>query len=661
MSKFLNLINENNPVQQTMPLDTNTAETNQKATPDTQAGPTKQSSFLTKVAAAGKGLKDFSQKIEKIGTGKWDLGALMQGIIDKELDKGTAKLGMFGKKGYQKIVLGEDVITSINEYKSSNQEKKEEEVVEGFLYKIDNLIFETTKEEAQRIRDEAEKLGIPLKTAAGKDITPVRLKGRIDREKKRLAAEEKQRNLGLTDEDKAVEKGIDAKDKPDEKKIDTKNKSGDPVRFKPVGDTKSAKERLLPVVSKLLGKENAEQNVMYITKNFNRIITAIQTQYGPESDYAKGKDAKPLDFTYDAKSMGRISKDEQKKIQTESAITIVLHEAKSDELVKRLGRDGSLELLNSFETVYPGKQIKFAKPPVEEKPVEDKPVEDKPVEDEPVEDDKVELNSKTVFTLSSPQNLGEKGKQYTLQPEDQKIVEHLNKNGIKYITYLAAKVNQLGVHDKSDGQIIAYDNNDQAITKLTLKAPYKFDSEIGGYVISASNEEQFGPQYDQGEAIISIDNENVLDIGYSSNPPYIVIKQPQTDLSSVDAKFSKYKLIRRLEETSQIIFDKRNPLPLSAGELAKVRKEVEKKFKIKMPAAAGVDDTREKQKKATARKNIEKAQQAKKQKAKEQAAQEKQYGKQGELDLDVPSRPKPVGVQSSSAKKPEKKQPTVNR
>ena len=131
MSKFFNILNENIPTGQGV----SPTKTTQGLTPGIvkPKGKTKKAGFLTKVAAAGKGLKDFSQSIEKIGTGKWDLGSFMQGIIDKELDKGTAKLGMFGKKGYTKIFLGDDITKLINEYEGTDTKK------ESFLYKVNQL------------------------------------------------------------------------------------------------------------------------------------------------------------------------------------------------------------------------------------------------------------------------------------------------------------------------------------------------------------------------------------------------------------------------------------------------------------------------------------------------------------------------------------------
>ena len=405
MSKFLNLLNEQIPTGEGMNPSGSGKPKPQGVSPIAPTGATKKQSFASKIAGGVKKAVDVAQSIERIGTGKWSIDNLLQGIMDKELDKGTAKLGMFGKRGYTSVVLGDEITTQINSY-GVEGDKKEEEVIEGFLYKVyeakkkveahegkkgtgkgDIHTPNETKQTRMDLAAKAKKYGVSMTTPAGKK----RKESTIENEIQKIIAQQRK------------EKG-----------------------FKPVGDTKSAKERLLPVVKKIVGDKDADYFTTYVTKNLNTIISKIKTYYGPEGPYVKqDKNAKPLEFEFDLKSLGRITAEKQKQQKAkkereektgqkemdlteniDSEISLLLKEAVSDDLVKNMGRDGAEDFLKSVEKIYPGKQITF---PKQEVKVSDKPGES------PSDDTKITGNS--LFTLSKPQNYGAKGTQYTLVPQ----------------------------------------------------------------------------------------------------------------------------------------------------------------------------------------------------------------------------------------------------
>jgi hypothetical protein len=379
-----------------------------------------------------------------------------------------------------------------------------------------------------------------------------------------------QEKVGPTEETKKRRKKAQKKQKTHTPK--KASKAQEKAKFKPVGDKISAKTRLLPIVSKLLGKENAEYNTTYITKNFNKIILTIQKMYGPESDYAKEEGAKPLDFTFELPSSGRVAAKKKEEIK-ESAITVFLREAVSDDIVKQLGRDGSLELLQGFEKTYPGKQIKFKKVE-EEKPGEEKPGEDKPREIEPESSGKMkEIPTKTTFLISNPKNFGARGVQYTLKPQDSKIASLLNKKGISFLTYLVSKPNELGVRDDNTGTLYVYNKENQPISSLEVKAPFTWSSTLKAYKIAVDGEEVLGPQADKGEALVSPPEKGEIDpttgkqkvfpliAGYEqlkeySNSPVVFLQQPGGKL------ISKHKIIRYLPKSKNYVYDFKNPLPV---------------------------------------------------------------------------------------------------
>ena len=492
----------------------------------TKFQPGKKTSLTQKLASGVSKAAQLAKNIETIGTGKWDVAGFAQSILTKELDKGTAKLHTFGKKNYDIAVLGDQILRNLNMYGPSVKDKETDsgqaEIPDG-----KGGTGETTTESfLDKINALQEKVGPTEET-----------------KKRRKKAQEKQKTHTPKKASKAQEK----------------------AKFKPVGDKISAKARLLPIVSKLLGKENAEYNTTYITKNFNKIIITIQKMYGPESEYAKEEGAKPLDFTFELPSSGRVA-DKKKEEIKESAITVFLREAVSDDIVKQLGRDGSLELLQGFEKTYPGKQITFKK--VEE----EKPEEDKPREIEPESDTKMELvPGEARFLISNPKNFGTRGVQYTLKPEDSKIASLLNKKGISFLTYLVSKPNELGVRDDNTGTLYVYNKENEPISSLEAKAPFSWSSTLKAYKIATDIDQQLGPQADKGEALVSKavkgakDSKGnptkypfIADYGDYKNSPVVFIQDPANPNN-----ISKHKIIRYLAKTDSYVFDWKNALPLT--------------------------------------------------------------------------------------------------
>jgi len=548
---FLEKIDEATPGAPAKPEISIPQGTNKDAATKFQPG--KKTSLTQKLASGVSKAAQLAKNIETIGTGKWDVAAFAQSVLTKELDKGTAKLHTFGKKNHDTAVLGDQILRSLNMYGSAVTDKKTEsgqaEIPDG----KGGTGATTTESFLDKINALQEKVGPTEET-----------------KKRRKRAQEKQKTHTPKKASKAQEK----------------------AKFKPVGDKISAKARLLPIVSKLLGKENAEYNTTYITKNFNKIILTIQKMYGPESEYAKEEGAKPLDFTFELPSSGRVADKKKEKIK-ESAITVFLREAVSDDIVKQLGRDGSLELLQGFEKTYPGKQIKFKK--VEE----EKPKEDKPKETEAGPDIQIkEIPSETTFLISNPKNFGVRGVQYTLKPQDSKIASLLNKKGISFLTYLVSKPNELGVRDDNTGTLYVYNKENQPISSLETKAPFTWSSTLKAYKIAVDGEEVLGPQADKGEALISSSDDPKeifpLIAGYEkykkeyANAPVVFLQRPG------GTELSKHKIIRFLPKTKNYVYDFKNPLPITKADIKMLQADKLLDPEVQAKAKLGQQQARDK-------------------------------------------------------------------
>tara|TARA_A100001515_G_scaffold19529_1_gene14398 strand:- start:6263 stop:8488 length:2226 start_codon:yes stop_codon:yes gene_type:complete len=613
----------------------------------------KVTGVMGRVASGLGKVKKAADMIKTVGTGEWSIDNLLDGMIKKARDQQSGKITLFGQPGHNLVMLGKGYIESIKSMqgkepdeivddteavdveksveKGDVETKKEGDVEtkkegdvetkkESFLDKVDNLLFEVTKAEGDKIRAKAEELGIPIKTKSGKPIGPARLQGRIDRKLAELKADEKQRKLDLTDDDKAVNKATDAKESEKETKEDTKEKTKEDAKeetkedtkkstgdktFKPIGDTVSAKARLTPLVADVLGVKDEElvRYTNYISKNFGAVLTAIQKAYGPDSEYAKKEDSKPLDFTFELKGFGRISDKEQedlkKKQETkevkESTILKLIEESVATDIADKAGRDGAEKLVKGMEAIYPGKQITFKTPEPDPKP------EPEP-EDEPEVEQDI-LTTATKFSLVNGKDYGEE-RQYTLKPQEDKVGEYLTAKGIKFITYVqkpkpraltGGKGGQIGsnfeLSKSSQGRLIAYDDENQVISQLNVDAPYEWNSTEKAYSLSRNNTVKIGPDPAKGEMGFATDAEEI----YFSDPnrKYITLvkdrKQADESLKNAnypgnkillggdlraefDQKLFKKYAIVRTDEEGNFIVNVRQPLPLAPADVLEMQK-----------------------------------------------------------------------------------------
>ena len=107
MSNFLKLIQEATPGPNTSSAGQLAANANK---------PAKKGGIIGKAASFAQKTAALASKIGDIGQGKWDIGDALQKILNKQLDKSTNKMGYFGKSGFNKIKLGDDIIKKINAY-----------------------------------------------------------------------------------------------------------------------------------------------------------------------------------------------------------------------------------------------------------------------------------------------------------------------------------------------------------------------------------------------------------------------------------------------------------------------------------------------------------------------------------------------------------------
>ena len=142
MGKFLKIINEATPPQ------VSTDVTGQGQLAAKPQGEVKKGGFLNKVTSATQKAANFAKKGAAISKGNWDINGALQKILNKQLDRSTNKVGLFGKDGYKTVKLGDDIITKINAYGQDveqepaevEQEPAEVEANESFLTKIDEAM-----------------------------------------------------------------------------------------------------------------------------------------------------------------------------------------------------------------------------------------------------------------------------------------------------------------------------------------------------------------------------------------------------------------------------------------------------------------------------------------------------------------------------------------
>ena len=122
MGNFLKAINEAIPTNQGPATGKIEAGAGLNSKP---AGEVKKGGFLNKVASVAQKSANFIQKGAQVAKGNWDINNVLQGILDKQLDSSTSKLGSFGKPNFNKIKLGDDIVKKINAYGQDVEEKPE--------------------------------------------------------------------------------------------------------------------------------------------------------------------------------------------------------------------------------------------------------------------------------------------------------------------------------------------------------------------------------------------------------------------------------------------------------------------------------------------------------------------------------------------------------
>ena len=150
MGKFFKIINEAMPTSQgpaTGKIETGTG-LNPKP-----AGEVKKGGFLNKVASAAQKSANFIQKGAEVSRGNWDINNVLQGILDKQLDSSTSKVGSFGKPNFNKIKLGDDIVKKINAYGQDVEEKPAQvEANESFLAKIEEAMASLDRDEKGKFK-----------------------------------------------------------------------------------------------------------------------------------------------------------------------------------------------------------------------------------------------------------------------------------------------------------------------------------------------------------------------------------------------------------------------------------------------------------------------------------------------------------------------------
>ena len=114
MSNFLEVISEATPETASPQVSSDVTGQGQLASKPQSA--VKKGGFLGKVTSAAQKSANFIQKGAKVARGQWDVNNFLQGILNKQLDMGTNKLGSFGKPNFNRVKLGSDVIRKINLY-----------------------------------------------------------------------------------------------------------------------------------------------------------------------------------------------------------------------------------------------------------------------------------------------------------------------------------------------------------------------------------------------------------------------------------------------------------------------------------------------------------------------------------------------------------------
>ena len=457
-------------------------------TPKETKAPTKSGGLVQKLASGAQKAVNLAKNIEKIGTGQWDPSEFLQSILTKELDKGTANLHNFGKRNYDNIIFGDDIVLKLNQYGAAvadDDSKTGAAQLENynFVNVIDGLLLE------KRNRAELEQKARELDIKFEKGI-------RLDALEKKINAVLKDAGSGQGDLDLGDSSGPTKETKERREKA-FKKQQKEKSQIKPVGDQKSAALRVAGLLKRALKQMpikidfsspqtiRSHPTVQYIIKNPKNFLKLVQEEY-PN-----------IKFTYDGgKGFSRVEKTEDAETTFDDALVIA---SKGRPFVKSLGQAKAERIVRGLVDIYPGRKIVFEEPEKKTEPKPEEPKEDP--KEEPKGDAPTSLSNKTEFKLKAPQNFGNQGVQFTLSPSDSNIQQLLKKKGIKYLTYLVSKPNSLGVRDTNAGTIYAYDEDNKPISALETKANFKYSNEIPGYIVGQDIEGQLGPQADKGEGL----------------------------------------------------------------------------------------------------------------------------------------------------------------
>ena len=146
MGKFLKIINEATP-------QVSDDVTGQGQLAGKPQGEVKKGGFLDKVASVAQKSANFIKKGAEVARGNWDINDFLQGVLDKQLDNSTNKLGAFGKANFNKVKLGDDIVKKINSYgQDVEQEPVEVEANESFLAKIEEAMASLDQDEKGKFK-----------------------------------------------------------------------------------------------------------------------------------------------------------------------------------------------------------------------------------------------------------------------------------------------------------------------------------------------------------------------------------------------------------------------------------------------------------------------------------------------------------------------------
>jgi len=308
MSNFLKLVQEVTAAAGATGSEPVTTPPASKTSP---AG--KKPGILNKVVSGVQKISSAIDTINKYGTGKWDINDTLQGILSKQLDKSTDKMGLFGKSKYSQIKLGEGIVTKINNY-IGEESSDADAGVEGVSQEGDSVTSESTLN-GNFLRMVGEATAVVDKDKEGKFKNTAQMKGG-----------EKGKSVKL----KVWDVLKDALALPDDASITLKNP--DP---------------------QMSGKKVVDRRVDWITKGVPAFLKNIKDEY-PD-----------IPFTYEGHS-----KDDGLSVsaigQEEEEFNFM--DTTRQDWIKTLGAEKAEKIVRGLVDIYPGDRIVF------EEPVEDAPV-----------------------------------------------------------------------------------------------------------------------------------------------------------------------------------------------------------------------------------------------------------------------------------------------